>query len=188
MMYEIRKYLNIFLGLLRLIREEIWNSGKIKLHGCRYYIGKNVKVRISKGREVDLGTKTWIENGTYISAGGNIKIGYNNYFNTNCKLVAMAGITIGDNNLFGPNVVIVDHNHNFSEEGKLICEQGFRKHKIDIGSDIWIGSNSVICSGVSICDHVVIGANSVVFRNIMESGVYVGNPARFLKKLREASL
>lgn len=184
-MKNIRKYFSAFCGLFRLGKEFIWNCGRIKIHGVKYYIGLNVKFRISSYSFVDLGPKTWIDSNSYISASGKIKIGYNNYFNTNCKLVAMERITIGNNNLFGPNVVIVDHNHQFSQPEVLICKQGFQIKGINIGSDIWIGANTVICAGVEICDHVVVGANSVVVKSIFKPGVYAGAPARYIKSLGE---
>lgn len=93
----------------------------------------------------------------------------------------MGSITIGDNNLFGPNVVVVDHNHIYSDSSELICKQGFSIAPVKIGSDIWVGSNVTICEGVEICDHVVIGANSVVAKSILKPGVYVGSPVRKIR-------
>lgn len=179
-----RRYWRIFRGLLRLLIEKIWNSKQLKLNGIKYYFGKNARVNTNGKGVCNLGTKTWVEDNCYFSASNApIKIGFNNYFSSNCRVVAMAGISIGDNNLFGPNVVIVDHNHSFSDRGQLICKQGYTKSPIVIGSDVWLGANVVVSEGVSICDHVVVGANAVITKDIAEPGVYGGIPASLIRQL-----
>ncbi len=60
----------------------------------------------------------------------------------------------------------------------MICKQGFTSSPIKIGSNIWIGGNVTICEGVTIVDSVVVGANSVVTHDLIESGVYAGSPVR----------
>lgn len=178
-----RKYLMIGLGLLRLIKEIILNGGKLKVHGYKYYIGIQVKFWLHSSGICDLGRKTWITDFcSFESNGGKITLGFNNFFNSNCKLVSMNEITIGDNNLFGPNVVIVDHKHNYSDVETLICKQGFDSAPVKLGSDIWICANVVITQGVTIADHIVVAANSVVSKDLTEKGVYAGSPAVLVKK------
>ncbi|HIR34576.1 MAG TPA: acyltransferase [Candidatus Faecimorpha stercoravium] len=177
-----RKYMRIAFGVFRLLVEWILNFGKLKIHGIRYCISSGTGIWIHSGGRCDLGKKTWLsENCRIESHGGNIVFGYNNFFNTNCRIISMGSITIGDNNLFGPNVVVVDHNHIYSDSSELICKQGFSIAPVKIGSDIWVGSNVTICEGVEICDHVVIGANSVVAKSILKPGVYVGSPVRKIR-------
>ena len=181
----IRKCLNVAFGILRLIKEKVWNLNHLKTCGIKYYIGFGVKFTYSGNGFVDIGKRTWIDRYCHFSAanGSSVIMGYNNYFNSNIKIAAKCRITIGDNNLFGPNVVIVDHNHKFNDPNKLICQQGFNSSPINIGSNTWIGANVTICSGVSVCDRVVIGANSVVTKSISEPGVYSGVPAIKIKDL-----
>ena len=179
-----RRKMMYLMGGFRLLKEFLWSGGKLKLSGYKYYLGKNVKINTENGGKCYLGKKTWLSDNTYFSAnGGDIVLGYNNFFNSNCKLVAKAGITVGDNNLFGPNVVAFDNDHNYENLEMLICKQGYTVAKIEIGSDIWIGANVTICKGVRICDHVVVGANSVVTKSITEPGVYAGVPARKIKSI-----
>lgn len=171
-------------GLLRLIKEVVINGGKLKIHGYKYYIGRNVKFWLHSGGICDIGRKTWLSDFCNFEAnGGKIKLGFNNFFNSNCKLVSVNEITVGDNNLFGPNVVIVDHKHNYTNPETLICKQGFSSAPVVLGSDIWICANVVIIQGVTIADHVIVSANSVVTRDLMEKGVYGGCPAVLLKKI-----
>lgn len=177
-----RKYLKITIGLFRLLKEWIINLGKCKIHGIQYCICSGVKIWTHDGGICDLGIKTWIsENTIFEAAGGIIKLGENNFFNTNCRIVSMEYVEIGNDNLFGPNVIIIDHNHRYHNCNVKICKQGFDVSPIHIGSDIWVGGNTCILSGIEICDHVVIGANSIVTRNITEPGVYVGCPVRKIK-------
>lgn len=180
-----RKQVRIAIGLIRLMKEKIWNGKRLKLQGIQYYIGKGASFYTDPkvACELSLGKKTWVGENCYFSAsGGNVQLGFNNYFNSNIKLIAKENITIGDNNLFGPNVVIVDHDHRFDDPQQLICKQGFTVSPITIGSNIWIGANVVICQGVSICDRVVVAANAVVTKSITKPGVYGGIPA---KKIRD---
>ncbi|MBR2556119.1 MAG: acyltransferase [Aeriscardovia sp.] len=180
----IRKYWRIFWGLFRLFREKAWNNKRLKLNGIMYYFGKNSRINTSGIGVCNLGRKTWVDDNCYFSASdASIEIGFNNYFSNNCRVVAMAGISIGDNNLLGPNVVIVDHNHRFSDKKQLICKQGYTKSPITIGSDVWLGANVIVSEGVSICDHVVVGANAVITKSITESGVYGGIPAKLIRRL-----
>lgn len=179
-----RKYLKILCGLIRLIREICLNLGSLKLHGISYCLCTGVKFWLHNGGVCDIGKRNWFsENCLLESNGGEILIGANNFFNSNCRIIALGNIIIGNNNLFGPNVVIVDHDHKFNDFNKLICKQGFNIKTINIGSNIWMGANVTVCSGITIVDNVVIGANSVVSRNILESGVYIGQPAIKVKEL-----
>ena len=179
-----RKYLKIFWGLFRLLKEYLLNLGGLKLQGISYCICSGVKIWTHNGGKCNLGKKTWLSENCYLeSSGGSISIGYNNFFNTNCRIISLESIKIGDNNLFGPNVVIVDHNHNYKDNKTLICKQGFSCNPVNIGSNIWIGGNVTICSGVTICDRVIVGANTVVTKSIKKPGVYVGIPARLKEEL-----
>lgn len=179
-----RKYITILVGLIRLIKELTFNIGKLKINGYKYYIGSKVKFWIHSGGNCDLGIKTWFSDLCFFeSNGGKIKLGYNNFFNTNCRIVSMNEIAIGDNNLFAPNVVIVDHKHNYEDINNLICKQGFSSAPIHIGSDVWICANVVITQGVTIRDHIIVAANSVVSKDLLEPGVYAGCPAKLVKKL-----
>lgn len=134
--------MKIIMGLFRLLLEEFLNGFRIKIHGISYCISSGVKFWIHKGSTCDLGKKTWLSENCILGCnGGEITLGYNNFFNTNCRVACQKKIIIGDNNLFGPNVIIVDHNHAYSDKNKLICKQGFNSNPIIIGSNVWIGGN-----------------------------------------------
>ena len=88
------------------------------------------------------------------------------FFNNHCSIHCFHEITIGDNSQFGENVRIYDVNHQFKDRTKLISEQGYSEGAIHIGSNCWIGSNTVILKNVTIGDNTVIGANCVIYQSI----------------------
>lgn len=91
-------------------------------------------------------------------------------------------IRIGNNVNLAQNIVISGLNHNFRDVEKNISDQGVSTLPITILNNVWIGANSVILAGVTIGEHVVIGAGSVVARDIPAFSVAVGNPAKIVKK------
>lgn len=178
-----RRYVMLLFGILRLLKEKLWNTKNLQLNGIKYYVGKGTRFNTNHN-SIYLGVKTWISENSYFSAnGGDLYVGHNNYFNANIRIISKAGITIGDNNLFGPNIVIVDHGHAYTDPNCLICKQGYTRKNITIGSDNWFGANVCICEGVTVGNHIVVGANSVVTRDLLEPGLYVGAPAKLIKKV-----
>ncbi|MDD3062874.1 MAG: acyltransferase [Massilibacteroides sp.] len=80
------------------------------------------------------------------------------------------------------NVVISALNHNYENVNRSIHEQGVRTLPVSIESDVWVGANCVILPGVQIGKHAVIGAGSVVTKNIPDYSVAIGNPAKIIKQ------
>lgn len=97
---------------------------------------------------------------------GEITIGEQSFFNESCSINCLCKIDVGSNCMFGENVKIYDHNHRFSESGKLIKEQGYSTGAIKIGNNTWIGANCVILKGANIGDNCVIGAGCIIKTNI----------------------
>ncbi len=97
---------------------------------------------------------------------GYVKIGKDVFFNNYCSLNALCGIEIGDNCIFGENVRIYDHNHKYENPDVPINSQGFKKAKIVIGNNCWIGSNVTILKGSYVGDHCVIGTGCIIHGNI----------------------
>ena len=104
------------------------------------------------------------------------------FFNFNCVVLDVASVTIGDYTLFGPAVQIYTATHPF--EANLRRSQESAK-PIDIGSDVWVGGGAIICPGVRIGSRAVIGAGSVVTRDIPDDVFAAGNPCRVVRKLLE---
>ena len=127
------------------------------------------------------GKNLQIEPPFFCDYGTNISLGENVFFNFNCVVLDVMPVTIGDSVLFGPNVQLYTATHplNWQERASGL-EAGVA---ITIGSNVWIGGSVVICPGVSIGEHSVIGAGSVVTRSIPANVFAAGNPCRVIKNL-----
>lgn len=115
--------------------------------------------------------------------GFHIKVGKNFYANAYCTMLDVAKITIGDDVLFGPNVSLYTAGHPLHPQSrKSGYEYGI---PITIGDRVWIGGSCVVMPGVSIGSDTVIGAGSVVTKDIPDGVIAVGNPCRVIREITE---
>jgi len=113
--------------------------------------------------------------------GTNIEIGENFYSNYNCVILDCAKVKIGDNVLFGPNVSLYTAGHPLDRETR---KSGLEyAQPITIGNDVWLGGNVIVLPGVTIGDGAVIGAGSVVTKDIPANSLAVGNPCRVIREI-----
>jgi maltose O-acetyltransferase len=122
-----------------------------------------------------------IEPPFFCDYGSNISVGEKVYFNFNCVVLDATKVTIGSNVLFGPNVQIYTATHPM--DYKIRAEWLESGKPITIGSDIWVGGGAIICPGVTIGDRSVIGAGSVVTKDIPSDYFAAGNPCKVIKSL-----
>lgn len=155
----------------RLIKE--LNEVREDLHEAYHSILKKLIPHCGPG--------SFIQVPFFCDYGYNIHIGEKVFFNFNCVILDVAKVTIGNRTLLGPNVQIYTATHPMdSVERASGLESG---KPILIGDDVWIGGSVVVCPGVSIGDRTVIGAGSVVTRDI-PSGVFAaGNPCRVIREV-----
>ena len=120
----------------------------------------------------------------YCDYGSHIEVGKNFFANYNCTIIDVAKVKIGDNCMLAPNVSIFTAGHPiYPSTRNSAYEYG---KAITIGDNVWIGGNTVICPGVHIGSNVVIGAGSVVTRDIPDWCVAVGNPCRVMRTITQA--
>ena len=129
------------------------------------------------------GEDLWMQPPFYCDYGANILLGRKCFFNFNCVVLDVCRVTVGDFTLFGPAVQIYTAMHPLNAE--LRRQQEFGK-PIEIGSDVWVGGGAIICPGVKIGSRTVIGAGSVVTRDLPEAVFAAGNPCRVIRELAEA--
>lgn len=97
---------------------------------------------------------------------GELVLGNNVLFNNHSTLTCHREIVIGDNSWFGEGVRFYDHNHRYKDRNVPFTQQGYNNGKIEIGNNVWVGSNTVILKNVSIGDGCVIGANNVIYKSL----------------------
>jgi len=152
------------------------------------FLGSNVIVR--QGAEIDatngtvrLGDNVIICSGAKIlTYGGNIILGKDCTVNPYVILYGHGNLRIGDSVRIAAGTIVIPANHKFDRTDVPIWRQGVNRLGIEIGNDVWIGSNACILDGVNIGDGVVVGAGSVVTCNIEPRTVVGGVPARVLKR------
>ncbi|PCS01433.1 acyltransferase [Lactococcus fujiensis] len=174
-------------------------------------IKKNrIKKRFGRtGDNFDIATDIALIGGQYISVGNNflcgarstigawdtyasqkytpeILIGDNVRINSDLYITAINRITIGNNVLLGRNILITDNSHGSGTEQDFQVAPSLRKlcskGEVHIEDNVWIGNNAVVLPNVTIGESSIIGANSVVTKNIPPKSVAVGNPAHIVVK------
>jgi maltose O-acetyltransferase len=121
------------------------------------------------------GDSVWMQPPFYCDYGSNIHLGTRVFFNFNCVVLDVCEVRIGDYTLFGPGVQILTPLHPFDAAQRREREYG---KPVEIGSDVWVGGGALILAGVRIGSRAVIGAGSVVTRDVAEGVTVAGNPAR----------
>lgn len=129
------------------------------------------------------GETVWMQPPFYCDYGSNIHLGDRVFFNFNCVVLDVCSVRIGDYTLFGPAVQIYTPMHPFN--AALRRQQEFGK-SVEIGSDVWVGGGAIILPGVRIGSRAVIGAGSVVTRDIPDSVFAAGNPCRVIREITES--
>ena len=119
----------------------------------------------------------------YCDYGFNIEVGKNFYANYNCTILDVGKVTIGDNCQLAPNVAIYTAGHPVHPDSRNSAyEYGI---PVSIGDNCWIGGNSVICPGVKIGNNVIIGAGSVVTKDIPDWAIAAGNPCKVIRMITD---
>lgn len=140
-------------------------------------IGKIVKELLGKSEDA------FINPPFYCDYGSHIEVGKNFFANYNCTIIDVAKVKIGDNCQMAPNVAIYTAGHPLHPVARnSMYEYGI---SVTIGDNVWIGGNTVVMPGVHIGSNTVIGAGSVVTKDIPDWSVAVGNPCRVIKKITE---
>lgn len=184
--------------------EEIMNSGKIykvmeltnqDIHYYEYLQQMEIynsmgytkeaeeeKQKILRELFAEMGENTYIQAPYHAMWGGHhVHLGKNVYVNFNCTFVDDAQIYIGDNTMIAPNVTIIAASHPVSPS---LRAEGYGCNKpVYIGKNVWIASNVTVLPGVHIGDNSIIGAGSVVTKDIPENVIAFGNPIKVQRQI-----
>ncbi len=124
----------------------------------------------------------WLQPPFYCDYGSNMIVGEKVFFNFNCIVLDVTYVKIGSRTLFGPNVQIYTATHPTDYQERASGRE-FAK-PIAIGEDVWVGGSAIICPGVNIGDRSIIGAGSVVTRDIPADVFAAGNPCKVIRHLK----
>ncbi len=142
------------------------------------------RFKLLKDMFAEFGEGSYIEPPLHANWGGkHVYVGKNVYANFNLTLVDDASIYIGDDCMIGPNTVIATAGHPIDPELRARVTQ--YNVEVHIGKNVWLGAGVVVMPGVTIGDNSVIGAGSIVTKDIPSNVVAVGNPCRVLREIGE---
>lgn len=148
--------------------------------GCDVTLGTSVEVRVTDGGLLTIGNNVHIsDNVSIIVKSGEVFINDNVFIGRGTVIVSNKKITIGIDTLLAEYCVIRDQDHVYSSSPIRLA--GMTTSSIDIGNDCWIGTKVTVTKGSKIGDGSVIGANSVVTKDIPSNKVFAGAPAKLIK-------
>jgi len=160
--------------------------------GKGVYIDKYCRLHASKA-SIELGDNNRIMKGAYLSTfnsvateGEGIVAGSNCWIGANAVLGSgRGGLFMGDNVLIGPNVVIATGGHDYQRVDLTAVEQDYKGYPIHIKNNVWIGSSAIILGGVTVGDHSVIAAGTVVTRDVEPYTVFAGEAGRTIRNIQD---
>ena len=156
------------------------------LASCGHHVNISVGCQMRDRKNITIGNKTSLGIFTQLYASGNgnerIFIGNNVTLNYNVMVNADNGgsIRIGNNCIVGPNVVFRTSNHVYSSRLIPMREQGHRPGTIVLKDDVWIGSNVTVIGNVVIGQGAIVGAGSMVNKDVCDFSIVAGVPARMI--------
>ena len=169
-----------------------WNRGRIHWElmrreaFARWPLHGNVLEALRDGR-LQIGANTLFEPNVWITIGDDarVRIGEGTFLNIAVMVAAMDVVEIGSHCMLANGCFVTDANHRFDDPDKPVPWQGFdTKGPTRIGENTWCGANVVVTSGVTVGERCVIGANSVVTRDIPPRSIAAGVPAEVLREVQ----
>ncbi len=119
--------------------------------------------------------------GTRIISPQNIEVGDDVWFNERCYIVGGGKIKIGSNVMLARNVSLITSNHGYSSKEIPMLKQEIVSAPIEIGDDVWLGVNVVVLKGIKIGKGAIVGAGSVVTKDVPEFAIVGGAPAKLIR-------
>ena len=168
-----------------------WNRARIhrelmrRQAFARWPIHGNVLDALRDGR-LEVGAHTLFEPDVWITIGdqGRVRIGSGTFLNIGTMVAAETLVEIGDHVMFANGCFVTDASHRFDDPEQPVPWQGFTsKGPTRIGDNVWCGAHVVITTGVTVGERCVIGANSVVTRDLPPHSIAAGAPAKVLRQV-----
>jgi acetyltransferase-like isoleucine patch superfamily enzyme len=167
--------------LVRLAWLKLRFRGRLKTDGFAF-VCPGVTLEIGKDAVVHLGRWSWIGHGSKIRAHeGEVRIGAKSVLGQECTISAFQHVSIGRECIVADRVMLIDFDHGVVEVERPIRHQGIYKRDVRVGHNVWIGYGACFLRGVTVGDNCVIGANTVVTKDVPSNAVVAGAPARLLR-------
>ena len=188
----------IMAGILFSPGDPMLRAIKLKTHNLNVQYNTTFEDETEKRREIinqivgEIGEGSFLQGPIYFHYGTHTRIGKNFFANFNFTVQDDSTVTIGDNCNFGPGVTIVTPIHPLlpNERREMLSANGEKKRlcyakPVKIGNDCWLGANVTVCPGITIGDNCVIGAGSVVTRDIPANSFAAGVPCKVIREITE---
>ena len=181
-LFRIKDYFDIF--ILQFFR-------RVYYFCCGAQFGKSTRIpllsinwphQLSVGNNCTLEDDLFFKYGSICKNGPKILIGNNVFIGNNTEFNISKKISIGNDSLIASNCRFIDHDHGTNDLSVSIRLQKPKTNPIMIEENVWIGTNSTVLKGVSIGKGAIIGAGSVVNKNVPQDEIWGGVPAKFIKK------
>jgi acetyltransferase-like isoleucine patch superfamily enzyme len=169
-----------------------WNRARIhrefmrRRAFCRWPVHGNVLEAFQQGR-LEVGAHTLLEPHVWITAAGDarVRIGSGSFLNIGVMVAAVELVEIGDHVMLANGCFVSDGSHRFDDPHRPVPWQGFTtKGPTRIGDNVWCGTNVAITTGVTVGERCVVGANSVVARDLPPYSIAAGAPAKVLRQVQ----
>lgn len=172
-----------FPGDPEILKEQIQYQEKLYDYNQTRPSEQEKRTNLLKEMFAEIGENCYIEPPFHANFGGHhCHFGKNVYVNYNLTAVDDTHIYVGDNTMIAPNVILASAAHPLDPEER---RKGYQYNKpVHIGKNCWLGAGVIVVPGVSIGDDTVIGAGSVVTKDIPSGVVAVGNPCRVIKEIK----
>jgi acetyltransferase-like isoleucine patch superfamily enzyme len=174
---------NYWRSLYRFVKFKVLHPG-IRTEGY-VFLPRRYDISKGKGAKLSIGGFTWIGEGCAFRAHeGSLRIGRKCTFGGKNTINCYNHIEVGEENLWADNIYVVDFDHWFLDPHMSIRSQGIRPEHVVIQKNVWIGEKATILRGVTVGEGSVIGAMSLVTRDVPPYSVSGGVPARVIKYRR----
>jgi acetyltransferase-like isoleucine patch superfamily enzyme len=147
----------------------------------RYRVLDSIKALFLKGVGAKVGKRVTFYPGLWIAPGRNLILGDDVDLALEVLIVTSGGVSIGNRTLVGYRTQILSTNHIIPAVPGRIFGSGHIKKFVTIGDDVWIGSNCIVLPGVTIGSGAVVGAGSIITKDVPKNTIVAGNPARIIR-------
>ena len=177
-------------------RNVVFGQNVVLRHPHKISIGDNVVIddnclldaKGESNRGITIGSGVFIGRNTILSCkNGNIDVEDGANVGFNCELFSASHVRIGRNSLLAAYCYVIGGDHDFSDPGLPVLDQGRRSAGVDVGEGSWLGAGAKILDGVTIGSRGVVGAGAVVRESVPEASIAVGVPARIIGRREGAA-